>query len=423
MKFLTTGEKLRNLRHQLNIEQDALTQIGVSRNFISMLENNKRELTESRAMQITELLRKIAEEKDMDFNIADDYLFITPCEEAERYCCTALDNLKSLAEASAIYEVINTYNLNSIRPRYYLAIADMLFEEKNYSKAFINYLDSLHSYMDIKEHIKMPYIYNRLGRCRSLNLDYMEALFYFIKSYEASLLYGDEKTKKVVLYNIAWCNININNIDSALHYINRYLELCNKNETFDDYIRGTILKADYYVRIQEFELAEKIYNKSIKLFADEYNPLLGYIYNNLGDIYVKINSTSLALECFDKAQSIIEKADIARLSHTLIHKANLFISTNDYSEALLQTVQAIAYAKSFKDTEYLYKGYVLLETIYEHFNNNEKLKQVYKDMLNLLDDTSDANAKMKIHAKLSIISIKDNKLDTCLTYLKNIVNM
>lgn len=423
MKFLTTGEKLRKLRHQLNIEQDALTQIGVSRNFISMLENNKRDLTESRAIQITELLIKIAKEKNINLNIADDYLLITPLQEAESYCCVALDNLKKLDEASSIYQIIKTYNLDFVRPRYYLTIADMLFNEKNYTEAFVNYLDSLDSYKNINEYTKIPYIYNRLGRCRSLKLDYQEALFYFIKSYESSLLYNDEKIKKIVLYNIAWCNINMSNIESALHFIDRYLELCNQNETFNDYIRGIILKADCYVKKQDFEFATKLYIDSIKLFTDEYNPFLGYIYNNLGEINMKTKSTALALEYFDKAQLIIEKSDIERISHTLIYKAELFIQNNDYSEALLQTVQAIAYAKSFKDDEYLYRGYTLLESIYEHYNNTEKLQQAYKDMLSLLEGTSDKDSKMKIHAKLSIISMKDNKLDICLNHLKNIVNM
>lgn len=422
MIFLTVGEKLRRLRHQLNIEQDVLTQIGVSRNFISMIETNKRDLTETRAIQLTELLRSIAKDKNIDLDISDDYLLLEPSKEAEKYCCSALENLKTLSEANDIYEIIKAYSLELVKPKYFLAIADMLFEEKNYASAFVHYLDSLDYYRRINNHEKTPYIYNRLGRCRSLKLDYSEALFYFAKSYESALLYKDDKMLKIVLYNVAWCNINLKETENALHFINRYLELCNTKDTFEDYIRGTILKADCYAKKQDFELAITIYTDSIKLFEDAYNPLLGYIYNNLGEISMKINSFTQALQYFDKAQLVIEKSAMERISHTLIHKAELYLQNNDYDEALLQTVQAIAYAKSFKDNEYLYKGYKLLETIYSHTNNTEKLKQVYTDMLTLLKGTSNLDSIMKIHAKLSIINMNDNKA-LSLQHLQNIVDM
>ena len=103
MIFLTVGEKLRKLRHELNIEQDALTQIGVSRNFISMIENNKRELTTARAIQLTELLRSIAKDKGIDLDISNEYLLSEPSKEAEKHCNLALENLKSLSDANDIY--------------------------------------------------------------------------------------------------------------------------------------------------------------------------------------------------------------------------------------------------------------------------------------------------------------------------------
>lgn len=423
MVFLTAGDKIRKLRLELNIEQEALTQIGVSRNFISMIENNKRELTENRAKQITDLFRKIAQEKNIDLNINDDYIMLTPDQEAVNYCLAALDKAKTIEECNSIYEIIKVYNLNSVSPRYFLAVSDIFFEEKNYTQAFISYLDALEAYKQNNNFLQVPYIYNRLGRCRDLRLEYNEAFSYFLKAYEASINYNDEKIKKISLYNIAWCSYKLDNTENSLIYINRYLELCSVEDSFNDYIRATILKADCYIKNEDTKIALALYSDAIKLFKNSANPMLGYIFNNLGDICMKLQMNDEALEYFDKARVLREKYDIERVSHTLYYKARLFIQMKNYSEALIQIVQAIAYAKCFKDNEYLYKSYTMLEDIYISLNNLEKLEQVYNEMLGIFDDSFDKNLLMKINAKLSIINIKNNNISECLKHLKNIVDM
>jgi transcriptional regulator with XRE-family HTH domain len=423
MEFLTAGEKLRKLRQQLDIDQDTLTKIGVSRNFISMLENNKRVLPHNRAIQLAELLRNVAKEKNININISDDYLISTPQEEAMHYCLTALDNLKASDEADTLMEIINKYDLGTVKPRYYLTLADIFFEDKNYTQSFINYLNALDSYKRLNDYIKAPYIYNRLGRCRILKLDYSEGLSYFLKAYESSLYYSDEKIKKISLYNIAWCSYNLNNFDDSLKYINEYLQLCSIENSLDEYMRATILKASCFVKKKDNNSAVSLYCDAVKLFEDLYDPMLGYIYTNLGEISLELGMTKQALDYFEEAQHLREKSDIETVSHTLICKANLYIKINDYTEALLQTLQAIAFAKSFNDTECLLKGYEILEKIYIHLNNYEKLTQVYTDMLTLLNESCDKTLLMSIHAKLAIIDIKNNNIESSLKHLNDIVNI
>lgn len=423
MIFLTIGEKLRKLRQQLDIEQDILTEIGVSRNFISLLENNKRDLTEARATQITKLLRRIADEKNIELNISDDYLKLNPLQEARKYCLSSLEDVKTLKEATQIYEIVRSYNLEDVKPKYFLTLADMFFNEKDYTKSFLYYLDALDSHTKINDFTKTAYIYNRLGRCRDLRLDYSEALSYFIKAYEASIRYDEKCIKKISLYNISWCSYNLGKYKDSINYINRYLELCDTKKSFDDFIRAMILKASCFVNLEDTQAAVSLYYNIIKLFKEDFNPMLGYIYNNLGDISASIQMADQAFEYFQKAQSLRERYDIERTSYTLLCKANLYIQLENYSDALLEVVQAIAYAKSFKDDDCLYKCYLVLEKIYNHDNNYDKLIQLYNDMLILLKDSSLKDMEMKIRAKLSILSLKSNNLDNCLYHLENIVNI
>lgn len=316
-----------------------------------------------------------------------------------------------------------TYNLETVKPKYYLILADIFFDAKNYSQAFINYLNALDLYKCINDYLKTPYIYNRLGRCRIIKFDYLEGLSYFIKSYESSIHYNDEKIRKISLYNIAWCNYNLNSIDDSLNFINKYLELCSVENSFDEYIRAIILKASCLVERGDNQAAVALYSDAVKLFKDIYDPLLGYIYTNLGKICTILEMTKQALEYFEKAQHLREKSDMERVSHTLIYKANLFIKMNDYTEATLQAVQAIAFAKSFKDNQYLLKGYEILEKVYTHLNNHEKLKQVYTDMLTILNESNDKTLMVRIHAKLAIIDIENNNISNSLIHLKDIASM
>jgi tetratricopeptide (TPR) repeat protein len=336
---------------------------------------------------------------------------------------TALDNAKTIDEAHSIFKIIKTYDLGTVKPKYYLILADIFFDAKNYSQAFLNYLNALESYKCINDYLKTPYLYNRLGRCRDLRLDYLEGLSYFIKAYEASIHYKDEKIRKISLYNMAWCSYNLNSIDDSLNFINQYLELCSVENSFDDYIRAIILKASCLVERGDNQAAVALYSDAVKLFKDMYDPMLGYIYTNLGKICTNLEMTKQALEYFEKAQHLREKSDMERVSHTLIYKAGLYIKMNDYTEATLQAVQAIAFAKSFKDNEYLHKGYTILETIYTHLSNYEKLRQLYTDMLTSLNEGCDKSIIKDIHVKLSILDIENNNINNSLKHLKDIVNM
>lgn len=423
MEFLTIGEKLRNLRKQLNLDQDDITKIGISRNYISMIENNKRELNKKRASEITKLLKDIALEKNINVIIDDNYLIRSPKQDAEEYCLNILSSRKNTEEVSCVQEIINKYELDSIQGKFHLILADICFVERDYTKAFIYYLDALDQYKNLKDYNEVPYIYNRLGRCRDLKLDYHEALSYFLKAYEASIIYNKKEIKKIALYNISWANLNLDNLKDALHYINIYLELCNIEETFNDYVRAIILKADCYNKMQQIDNSLQLYLDVIKLFQNPKDSLLGFIYNNLGELNMKRGHFDQSLQYFNKAELLRQEVDISRIPYTLIDKAKLYIHQDEYNKALIEVVQAVAYSKSFKDNESLYKGYLVLETIYIRLKDKEKLKQTYIDMITLFNDNSDKYLVAQIYAKLSILSIEDNNIDRCLNYLKCIINI
>lgn len=54
MNFLTTGEKIKRLRIQLNLTQEELQTENVTRGLISMIETNKRDVTYATAVKLVD---------------------------------------------------------------------------------------------------------------------------------------------------------------------------------------------------------------------------------------------------------------------------------------------------------------------------------------------------------------------------------
>jgi len=69
LDFLSPGQKLKQLRNQLGIKQIELEAIGVSRNYISMIESDKRHLNANTLEKLITFFENRALELDRDFNI------------------------------------------------------------------------------------------------------------------------------------------------------------------------------------------------------------------------------------------------------------------------------------------------------------------------------------------------------------------
>lgn len=410
MEFLTPGEKLKKTRSELNIEQKVLEKAGISRNFISMVENNKRNLSKETAEKIAKVFNEKAKKDGTEFRIDGAYLISSQKEDARKYCQNKLKSAKALEELEGIKEIVDKYNLEELSPELSLIKSDILFDSLEYDKAFFSYMETIQIYSRSGNHLKDAYIFNRLGRCKNNKLQVVEALSYFMKAYECALDNNDAYIRKIAMYNIAFAYRALKNYDEAIYFLNKYIDLSSPNESFEDYARGIILKGTCYIDQGEYNKAIKLYSDIVDLFTDPYDCYLGYLYNNLGEIYQDMGNLRKALECFDKAHKIREKSDRPNLSHTYIGKAEVFICKKSYDEAEKLVYQGIELAKEYKDNEYLFKGYDKLEAIYMETGDKEKLKNIYNTMLKALDYDKNRELALKVLIKLSVFNIDNGFL-------------
>ena len=66
IKFLTVGEKMKNIRKKLGMKQYDLEEIGITRSYISMIETNKRKINKETMKKMIELFKQKASELNIE---------------------------------------------------------------------------------------------------------------------------------------------------------------------------------------------------------------------------------------------------------------------------------------------------------------------------------------------------------------------
>lgn len=407
MDFLNPGQKIKKYRKQLRMSQLDFQDKNMTRSYLGMLETGKRKLNSEIAELILEKMKKKALECGIEFNIDSSRLMMSEKDEAREYCLNKLQQTLTEGEFLEIIKIAQQYMLLEIEAKAYRIIADQYYENSNYKKAFINYNLSLDISKSIPLNCKQPYLYNRLGMCKYMELAYSEALLYFSRANHYSIIYNDIKTELNSIYNLALSCESAKMLDDAIKYIELYLSMVNKVDNADSYIYGEILKANCLEEQGEVNDAINLYLNLINITNN--NVILGNLYNNLGYLNYKISNFEKSITFFNKSQEIRMKYDEVHLSHTLIHKSELYIKNKLFNEAIMLLSLGIDYAKKFNDKEYLVKGYSLLSDIYLYKTDYDSVEENYLKALEIIKEDHEKNQLLKIYLKLiDLYTIKNN---------------
>ncbi|MCB2299508.1 transcriptional regulator [Clostridium tagluense] len=406
MKFLTPSEKIKETRKFLKMKQEDLQDENVSRGLISMIETDQRSLAKNVAIKLAEKFKQKAKELDIKFEIDENFLLRSPAEDAELYC---LKKLEGSIINEEIIEIACKFNLLEIKASFYSKKGDFYLARKDYDNAFINYNNSMSIYNDNKQHEIIPHLYFQMGICKARDYKYNDALSYFDICERYSVMYKDTKTQKLVLYDIALCYKKIDKFELALKTIQKYLLFSNKKDNF--YFYANFLKSNCYKAIGKYDIAIEIYNSLLAELPKPEDPLLGYIYNNLGVLYLDKADFKTSLECFERAEKIRNAVDKNNLCHTLIDKSKVFSSQHFYVEAIKIINLGLISAESYKDYEYLLKGNYSLLRIYESIDDISNLKKVYLVIADLLKDNNNFSELTLLYTKLSLIYLNENDIE------------
>lgn len=416
MKFLTNGQKIKSTRKYLKMRQEDLTDDNITRGLISMIEIGKRELNSKVALTLVEKFKKRAEELDISLDISSEFLLRSPAEDAELYCIKKIEEVNNVTEINQLLEIADKFNLTNIKAICNEQSGDYYYNEKDYYNAFFYYNCSIDILKNINQNEKIAHLYLKVGLCNAMLLSYAQALSFFHLSNEYAKMYKDKTIEKRSLYNGSKCYMELKKTEEALKYINLYLTLINKENEFIDYVNAIILKANCYEAMLNYDIAITTYQSLLNEITSDIPPL-GYIYNNLGLAYLNKDDLTNSLKYFNMAEEFKLKTNTTNLSHTIIEKSGVFIKQGHLNDAIELIESGLRLAEIYIDYEYILKGISELARIYEILHSTSKLKELYFNLIKILNKLNKHKELTIVYNKLSIIYLEENNIDEAKKYI------
>jgi tetratricopeptide (TPR) repeat protein len=418
MNFLTTGEKIKRLRIQLNLTQEELQTENVTRGLISMIETNKRDVTYATAVKLVDKFNEKAEDLDIILNINEAYLMRSPREDAEVYCMNKLKNEDiTQEEINEIFKLSDEYDLLEVRANAYCKLGEIYFKEREFEVACDIYKKAKEIYIDIKKDEKLGYVYWKMGFCKAEALKYTTAIEYYQLSQYYSSEYSDFETKKLCLYSLANSYKKLNEIDLALETIEKFLLVCDPNKDYRLYIFAHGIKATCYEEKREYDKVIRIYTEVLSNILDNKNLFLGYAYVNLGRAYAFKDNYEESFKYFKLAEEFSKESNKSFLSVVFIEKAIILLKQLGNDEAIKNLKLGLKYAEEYNSIEYLLKGKWALISIYRKMNNREKSINIYNEIIEILKINDDTEELVKIYNELAIAYLHSDDIKNCEKYL------
>jgi tetratricopeptide (TPR) repeat protein len=410
LDFLSPGKRIKALRKHLNIKQVELEAIGVSRNYISMVESDKRNLTKGTLEKFLEFIQNKADEIGVKVNLDTSYLLLPEKEEARNYCNIKLESTLNHQGLDELIKIGEKYNLIDILLKVYLLKANRLYDENLYNTAFIYYYNILDIYINNNDDKNKAPIYLYLSKCKINTLSYEEALSYLFKANFYCNEFNDKTNLTKCIFNIALTYKKLGEYDNSLIYLEKLLTLFDFKENLNKYLDIILLKCICYFEKKDYQTALNIYNSTLDKFKGNLGFYEGMIYSNLGLIYLEINEPNNALSYFNKAISSKKASGSNKVYTSIIDMSLVYIQEHLYYKAISLLYEGISLAKEYSDKEYIVKGYYILENIYIELNDKNNLKEVYLLLIENLEDI-DSVRLLGIYIKLSILYMEINNVD------------
>lgn len=391
--ILSPGEKIRKIRKEFKIRQHEITGGEITRNLISIIENDKANLTQGVAEILSENINKVCADKGMDFRITTEYLLETKESQANRIADSYIEYLGNS-------DVVNREN----------------FEDK------VREIEAFLSVYDIFE--KKVTIFERLGYIFKSERDYYKAYTYYIKAYEnSSRIFKDIRLFKLLL-NTGFCCLRLKKYKETLDF-NRLALLYNGNIPEDIHYKILLNNVLAYKNLNDYEKAlaeiqriENIFNKDIdkfdiltlkanclklkKFYKDSlqiHEQLLNNINEediekkmialcNILEIYIELNDTknikkyidrcSLLMNAYDKIRKRIYSPEI----YNDIALGYKIIGTLDLAKSYF--AKAITAGREYNNVDVILSSFNNLFSIYVEENNTLGLEDLRNQLIELM---------------------------------------
>lgn len=387
---LTNGEKIRKLREELGITLEELACIEIQKSYLSMLENNKRNLTFDKAIIIARKINRIAQEKNIyfDFTISAKKLM----EDEENQARTIVEaNFKSIEnnfneeKANETIEIAMQYRFNDciislckIATEYFFIRYDSMKAMEYAQKGLYASIESKSIIECIKFETKM--VKNSL-RIRNFtdSLARNKNILYSINANNVK----DITILNNVNYNFAIIYKNMEEFQLALEYAYKVnVKDLNKDELLD----LKIVIANCYLDSNNVDIAINEYKNLLKYSLNN-QETKARIYRNIGECYFKKDIYIKAIKYIEECIKIRREIKSNYLSNTLVFISDVYRKSNEMGMCKMYLLESIQLDCNSEALEKLVDLYVIENNTIETTNLIKHYAENFnpKTLINLTD--------------------------------------
>lgn len=351
MKNLNLGQNLKKIRKDLNLKQQDIAGEDVTRNLISLMENNKTPIYHNVANIISKNINAILAKRGEDIYIQAEDILNPERYESRRIANKYVEKLKKhleeknyelkIEELNEIENFLNRWGFIDKKVKIYELLGDIFYNARDLNREYYYYIKALevsYEYPNMKERYKLilKLVYNCI-----ITRKYHEAirLCDFAITTQEDLT---EKYKGIFHYNSALSYYYLGDFYKALDHI-IYAKFYIAFDDYREMQRILMLEGVCNSEIKNFDGALRVFNKLLAIINENDIEEMCMSYTNILRIFVDKNEKEKVIEYHNKILEYLPKIDehsdyfvqlLLSIAKTYKYLGNL----NSYEEYLVRTL-------------------------------------------------------------------------------------
>ncbi|MEG1254847.1 helix-turn-helix transcriptional regulator [Clostridium sp.] len=395
MEILSPGQKIRRIRKELKINQKEIAGGDITRELISIIENDRSNLTPTVARIIAYNINGICKERGIDFTLNAEYLLEDINSQTNKIASQYInflsineDNISKdfTKDIQEIEIFLIKFDVPEKKMIIYEKIGDILRKQKDYNRSYVYYIKAFENHNRLFNDIRLFKLLQKIGNVCLRLCKYKEAMDFN----NLALVYNDTipvDLKYKALHNNILAHMYLKEYDKALIEL-EHIETAFKNLTKKDVFELNVLKVNC-LRYKKF------YNDAFKLnehmlstldYNDTENIIL--ITGNILDIYTVLKDTKNVRIYIDKLIYLMNNySEVEESSHSANAYNQIGLSSNLISNLDLSTQfyeKSIKVAKYHKNIVILVKSLTELLDILIKEENLSKINSFKNELLELI---------------------------------------
>ncbi|WIV13262.1 helix-turn-helix transcriptional regulator [Proteiniborus sp. MB09-C3] len=415
---VSAGENLKRIRKELGLRQHEIAGEDITRNLISLIENNRAVLYDTAANIMAKNMNKIMYERDISIFIKPEDLLNPERYDARKKADTYIEELENILikkefyiESEKLNEIeafLNQWDLVDKKVKIYELLGDIFYISNNLNKEYYYYfkaLEASYDYPNMKERYKLALklVYNCIITGKNeeaINLcDYMLLSQKSIPNKYKGAFYYNKALGYKYLLEIDKCLIAL---DNAKKYF--------KDSSNKDLKKVLMLEGVCHFRTGKHTRALKSYNEILKI-SEEKNDIdeICVAYINIIQIYIAKNDKEKVIKCFDKVMMNLPyvNEDSFYLPEIYYETSNIYLYLENYEASEKHLNAALALSKK-SGKHNLYKKFISsLVELYIQANWIDKLHNLMSILENEFSNIK-LNEEITLVLKLLLYYMKQN---------------